>query len=313
MKPLDRLDSIFSAGLQAASEEYDRLAADVGASGISRTVERLAQLSRALEIAELEQWTPERIAPRGFLQVESAGEPYDSLLRVFETCACASVEELRPTRRRWWSDATAAPFVVAALRERPKVAVALVEPSSNPIVGRTAVQLCLAVAGSEPALRRLAAGPPPTCHRASDVLAAGTRRESRLREYGGLARTALWARHAEERAEAVAKLGQTLDPIFIDVLRTAADDRHERVRGEAEVALALVGDDSRLETWIEERRLRPLGILREARGLASLVEAALQSLSGAIAALSEAGEDGIEAVHRHLEGPERDRILTRLR
>lgn len=196
---------------------------------------------RAAEREELARWTP---------------------LRVASARPARTLEELRND----CFDPAKAFFAVLELRSIPE-ALSIVETTADAVAGRAFVELCRLRPDSDGALRRLAAGPPPVCHLAADALAersdalrlAHARAKAARRElHDDLVRTALWARRASARAEAVAALGRTRDPLFADVLRRAADDRDAAVRREAAVALASVGDLSRLEEWPADSRARTI-------------------------------------------------------
>jgi hypothetical protein len=337
----DRIDGILGAGLRASGPEVEAVAAELDALGLRRPAELLrrrdvdsvAQAIKALDLVRVRTFEPARVdlamlaAAPGSLRMEATevprggrlepGEPGRYFFSVAETCRHAPPEELRRLRTRIWSDSAAAPFAIAALRERPKIALGLVEPLSNPVAGRTAVRLCEAIPGSDDALKRLRTSKLPVSRWAEDALAERAApavrdaylrsREARHRYHAEVAKTACWAATYQERAWAVAELGQTRDPIFAPDLRRAMEDPVFSVRHEAAIALAWVGDDAFVEEWIEavERSetayLRPLGILREARGLAALVDASIRGLNGVFAALEEAGADGIEAALDRLE------------
>lgn len=295
------LTEALAAGL--ASADLPAVAAAFEAQGLSHvaervragTVESLAQAWKALDLVALRMKKLETAQPAacsvGLLESETAvpcrfsdvrreKDPIRFGLAVGIYCAQASLEELKLTRDRLWSDSLAAPFVVAAVR--PELASALATDITNPIAGKTAIALGQA--------KRLLTAPPPICHWAEEASVTGAARqawigtrEARRALYAETIKTALHGATVAERAWAVLELGHTRDPLFADVLR-AADVP------EAQVALALIGDDSRLETWLADPKkfARPLAHLREARGLAELVRMNHP-------ALAEAGEDAIDA------------------
>ncbi len=324
-----RLEAALGVGLKAARRDLVELAEEtkgrIGEWIGLGTVESIAQAIRAIDLLRLRRWAPERTGPLPiddpprivrFDEVRKETDRYRFAGAVKDYCSCGSLMELRRTQSRLWSDAEAGPFVVAALRARPEVAVELAaQAGSNPISGRTAVALCKVTAGPERALRRLIAERPPVRHWAEEALtrrspaplreAYARRREAKKELHFDRIKTALWARSSQDRAAAVCDLGLTRDPLFVAALRKASEDSSASVRDEAAIALARVGESDDLETWIQDCRWRALGQLRDARGLAALAEAAAQGAPGAIPALKEAGEEAIDAVLDRTPAPPR--------
>jgi len=302
----DRLERVLALGLANAQEDLDALGFP------ERNLASIVQAMKGLERFELQSFRPERADPphwiAGRLRLDRA-EPvveYADLRRqtdrfrfayaVYDYCSRFPLDELRRTRDRLWSNAEAGPFIIAALCARPSEALAAM-PTTNPIVGRIAVRL----AGMD-VLRKLAGAGRPISRWAEEALEShlspATREAYRRNRDEKLSdervRSALWAGRRDERERAVAELGATRDPVFGSVLREAYSD--PAVRAHAAVALAQVGDPTYVEEWIQEGRFRPLGILREARGLVAVARAAAQGVAGAVPALQEAGEDGRAAV-----------------
>lgn len=295
----DRIDAVLAAGLANAGKEFDDLSRELGV----RDLDSIAQAVKGIERIRLWDYRPLRVAGEtpAALRVENpgSGDRYVWALGILESCAYQPFEELRRTRDRLWSEAEAAPFVVAGLRNRSEVALPLAEAAtSNPIVGRTAVRLAVAW-NARDLLKRLMTRALPIARWAEDAWMEPSparevylrNREAKLRD--DRVRTAREGR-GDARARAVAELGETRDPVFAPVLADAYEE--PKLRSLAAVALARVGEDRFLEEWIREGHLRALGLLRERRGLAAVAQAAARGAAGAIAALREAGEDGREAV-----------------
>lgn len=239
----------------------------------AETAESLALAIREAERTELAAFVPLRLDPvpvrcDRFEDLLAIRDRYIFPFAVMDYCARASVEEMRRTRDRLWSDSSAAPLVVAALRKRPDTLAIVEDPPLAPIAARTAVELCRARPDSERVLRRLAAGPLPVCRWAEEALAErGSpaqreayrhRCETLLREHDDDVRSARRAEDPRDRAAAVARLR---DPLFVPVLREAARDPDESVRNEAALSLAFAGDDSLVEEWMAHRRVHLLAIL----------------------------------------------------